>query len=191
MVPKKKVNPSLPEIRARVASRQDISSDATKQLIREAARDLMSHNQVVNVKTIAEKAEISRGTFYAHYEGLDSLTVEMMVEDLSNEPFSVQMLVEKYAERRAMYRKILQASNSRAVLEAMVEATCDALLISSGKSSPEHKGRFERLARFTAWGYIGTMDGWLRQTVPFSVVDLADFLRDQTPTSLLPANESK
>lgn len=189
MAEKNKANPSLPQIRARVASRNHTGNEATKQLIRTAARDLMLENHAVNVKSISEKAGISRGTFYAYYEGLDSLTVQMMVEDLSNEVFSVQMLVDKYAARRSMYRKVLQSSNSRAVLEAMVEATCEALLISSGKSEPEYGSGFEALARFTAWGYIGTLDDWLRQEDPVGSELLADFLRTQTPSAFLPGND--
>lgn len=145
----------------------------------------MARNQTVNVKEIAEKAEISRGTFYAHYEGLDSMTVEMAVEDLGNEPFSLRMLVEKYAERRSPYRQILAASNSRTVLEAMVDATCDALLISCAESTLE-RDKLERLARFTAWGYIGMLDTWLREIDPVSPEELADFLRSSTPPDLLP-----
>lgn len=44
----------------------------------------------------------------------------------------------------------------------------------------------EREAIFTAWGYIGTLDWWLRQDQYPTPAELGDFLKAHTPAVFLP-----
>ncbi len=175
----KVVTPGLAEIRDRTNSLQSTRTEKTRERIREAARELIISGSVVTVKAIAEAAEISRGTFYSHYVGVNELGVEMMADDLQSRPFSIGGLVDLYLRNRVFYRRALQGTTSRAVLEEVVETIVKALCAQAGDGGDT--GSLEMLARFTAWGYIGTLDWWLREDEPLPPVALVEFLHDRTP----------
>lgn len=171
----------LAEIRDRTNSLQSARTERTRERIRVAARALTAAGSVVNVKTIAEAADISRGTFYSHYAQLDELAADILAQDLQAQPFSVGNLVGLYVQHRDFYRRALLETTSRAVLESAVEITVKAL-VAQADAATVGDIPLEMLARFTAWGYIGILDWWLREDEPLSSVALAEFLRDRTPT---------
>lgn len=176
----------LAGIRVRTGALQTRRSSATRARIRDVTRFLVSSGSPVNVKEIAGAAGLSRSTFYSHFAHLDELAVDILAQDLLAQPFSADMLVDVYVRNRDFYRQTLQETGSRAVLETAVQITAEALLDRVSEPSAEDRGRLERLAYFTAWGYIGTLDDWLRATTPSSADDLKAFLREQMPVIFQP-----
>ena len=58
----------------------------SKKLIREAFAEILAKKgslEKVTIKEIVEKADISKSTFYAHYENIDDLIIELEDEFLS------------------------------------------------------------------------------------------------------------
>ncbi len=58
----------------------------SKRLIREAFAEILAKNgslEKVTIKEIVDKADISKSTFYAHYENIDGLIVEIEDEFLT------------------------------------------------------------------------------------------------------------
>lgn len=84
----------------------------TKRMIREAFADLVSEKQditKITVKELVEKADISKSTFYGHYQDIYAVTEEFEQEilDLLNETLNVYM--KEHQEEFAPYiKKIIQ-----------------------------------------------------------------------------------
>lgn len=171
----------LAGIRSRTSSLQNPRTGRTRERIREAARALAASGSPVNVKAVANATGISRGTFYSHYARLDELAADILAEGLQSRPFSIEALVDLYLRYRDFYRRALQESTSRGVLEGAVEITVAALVAQADGAAGEEQGSLDVLARFTAWGYLGTLDWWLREDEPLSPAVLTAFLRDRTP----------
>lgn len=174
----------LARIRSRTNAVQSRRTDRTRSRIREAARTLAASGAVVNVKAVAHAAGVSRGTFYSHYARLDELAADILAEGLQSRPFSVEALVDLYLQYRDFYRRALHETTSRGTFEAAVEITTRALVTQTNDPAAEEQDLLELLARFTAWGYVGTLDWWLRDDQPLSPATLTRFLQDQTPAIL-------
>lgn len=174
----------LADIRLRTNTLRTPRGRATRVRIREATRTLIASGSLINVKEIAAAASVSRSTFYSHYAHLDELAVDILSENLLAQPFSVDALVDAYVENRDFYRITLQETGSRAVLETAARIATESLLDRRGEEPSDDRARHERLALFTAWGYIGTLDEWLRSPDPESPDDLKRFLHDRTPMEL-------
>ncbi|MCW2295499.1 TetR/AcrR family transcriptional regulator [Rhodococcus erythropolis] len=171
----------LAGIRSRTSSLQNPRSGRTRDRIREAARTLAASGSPVNVKTVAKATGISRGTFYSHYARLDELAADILTEGIQSRPFSIEALVDLYLQYRDFYRRALQETTSRGVLEGAVEITVEAMVAQVDGAVGQEQGSLEVLARFTAWGYLGTLDWWLREDEPLSSATLTTFLRERTP----------
>ena len=76
-----------------MANQQDPRVMRTRQLIREAFRDLLRSKEfdAISVKDIAQKATINRATFYAHYEDKYAL-LEEITEQVFREMIPEQVM---------------------------------------------------------------------------------------------------
>lgn len=179
----------LASIRGRTNALKSKQSHKTRESIRAATRQLAASSETINVTTVSEAAGISRGTFYTHYADIEQLGIEILRLDFTSQPFSIDDLVDHYVRNRHFYRHVLEETTSRAVLESVVAVVAEALLdarnIHLGDGHP-----LEKEAIFTAWGYIGTMDWWLRRELSHTPTELKEFLSSRTPASLIPPGGS-
>ncbi|WNS46445.1 TetR family transcriptional regulator [Paenibacillus sp. MMS20-IR301] len=76
-----------------MANSEDPRVLRTRQLIREAFRDLLRHKEfdAITIKDIAQRATINRATFYAHYEDKYAL-LEKITEQAFQEMIPEQVL---------------------------------------------------------------------------------------------------
>lgn len=96
----------------------DIRVKKTRRAIQKAFIELLREKPVekITVKEIAERAEINKTTFYAHYETLDALTdqmehqtVRMVTEQMTGG--AQQLLEQPDAFVREMFASLLQATD--------------------------------------------------------------------------------
>ena len=102
----------------------DIRVKKTKRAIQNAFIELLREKPVekITVKEIAERAEINKTTFYAHYETLDALTdqmeqqtVQMVTEQMTG---AQQLLEQPDAFVREMFASLLKAADYLGVVPA-------------------------------------------------------------------------
>ena len=102
----------------------DIRVKKTKRAIQNAFIELLREKPVekITVKEIAERAEINKTTFYAHYETLDTLTdqmeqqtVQMVTEQMTG---AQQLLEQPDAFVREMFASLLKATDYLGVVPA-------------------------------------------------------------------------
>ncbi len=95
----------------------DIRVKKTKRAIQNAFIELLREKPIekITVKEIAERAEINKTTFYAHYETLDALmnqmeqqTVQMVLEQMNG---AQQLLEQPEAFVREMFAALAQATD--------------------------------------------------------------------------------
>ena len=95
----------------------DIRVKKTRRAIQKAFIELLREKPVekITVKEIAERAEINKTTFYAHYETLDALTdqmeqqtVQMVTEQMTG---AQQLLEQPDVFVREMFASLLQATD--------------------------------------------------------------------------------
>ena len=95
----------------------DIRVKKTKRAIQRAFIELLREKPIekITVKEIAERAEINKTTFYAHYETLDALTdqmeqqtVQMVTEQMTG---AQQLLEQPDVFVREMFASLLQATD--------------------------------------------------------------------------------
>lgn len=96
----------------------DIRVKKTRRAIQKAFIELLREKPIekITVKEIAERAEINKTTFYAHYETLDALTdqmeqqtVRMVTEQMTGG--AQQLLEQPDAFVREMFASLLQATD--------------------------------------------------------------------------------
>ena len=84
----------------------------TKKMIREAFAELVSEKQditKISVKELVEKADISKSTFYCHYQDIYAVTEEFEQEILSLLDETMDVYIKDHPEEFAPYiRKIIQ-----------------------------------------------------------------------------------
>ena len=102
----------------------DIRVKKTRRAIQKAFIELLREKPIekITVKEIAERAEINKTTFYAHYETLDALidqmeqqTVQMVTEQMAG---AQQLLDQPDAFVQEMFASLLQATDYLGVVPA-------------------------------------------------------------------------
>ncbi|WEK61252.1 MAG: TetR family transcriptional regulator [Candidatus Microbacterium colombiense] len=69
--------PDLASVRDGIRSSTDPRATATRARLFDAVRDLADDGSEVTVRSVAERAEVSRATFYTHFSGVDDLALHL------------------------------------------------------------------------------------------------------------------
>ncbi len=183
-----------------MAQPQDRRVLRSKRAIREAFVALVLERgfEAVTVDEVTASADVSRGTFYAHFRDKDGLLLDIVAElatergelmpmldrtkPLGFSGLPVRYLLEHAERERDAYRVILRGEGDGAALrELMAFLTAQAVETFTARAS--HAGVAPRVpvaVLATAWAgeVVAVMSWWLEGDGEHTAAEMAGFLRD-------------
>ncbi|NGP58015.1 TetR/AcrR family transcriptional regulator [Paenibacillus thiaminolyticus] len=170
----------------------------TRQLIKDAFVDLLQEMDIekMSISSIAERATISRVTFYLHYRDIPDMLDKMadeMIEDLQRAMNSnpalpkspedkdwlrlVKML-EHIAENAPFYKVILGSRRTHIFTERLLQMFTELITARFENRETASSGSNAVIQKDIAIWYgssalIGTIVGWLRNDMPYTPAFLA------------------
>lgn len=153
----------------------------TRQLIREAFRDLLQRKEfdAITIKDIAQKATINRATFYAHFEDkfalLDEITEQAFHERFPEQVANAQQFTDEICNQLILmthryivdfYRTCRIDSKSMAALvddkiKKMLQQTIESILLRGDTPQGVSRHPIKILAAMTASSIFGAAHYWL------------------------------
>lgn len=173
----------------------------TRILIRDAFIDLLQEFELekITVNRIAERATISRVTFYLHYRDIpdmiERLAVEMvndihtiLIKIPAHPGFKMNILVEmlEHIAANSNFYKVLLASKRIPVFtERLMNLIADFITIRMDKLETSSKLNIEQdiAIWYGSSAIIGTIVCWLRNDLPYTPLYLASQLSELFRTS--------
>ena len=165
------------------------SAIRSRKLINEALADLLQEKPFdkITVTDIVKRADINRGTFYAHYRDVPDVVdhliqqtfdairnaVDQQTESITDVGEKLLSTIQTILEEDLFfYRKILNSNASVILQEQLVNVVLDFML--------EHKHRFysgsneeyQIAIRFCAGGLSNLYRDWFAGTLPYSLSEL-------------------
>lgn len=165
------------------------SAIRSRKLINEALADLLQEKPLekITVTDVVTRANINRGTFYAHYKDIPDVVDHLIQQTFSaitdvlsaQKPLSpnlgssiltqIQSILE---EDMFFYRKILCSGAASLMQDRLVEIVCDYLL--QNREAFYHGGReeYELGIRFCAGGLSNLYRDWFEGKLPMTLDEL-------------------
>jgi len=181
----------------------------TRKILRDVlVEELQSRElQKITVKTLCEKADINRSTFYLHYNDVfdlwNSLQQELLfsmnaildgfkAETVLTKPLPLLLEITKYLENETIFnRKLFQSRESIILLDKIKACFIDYFLKNSGRIiRPEDLGELNLYITFVMSGTISLFYKWFLGEIDIPLEKLAheieklitggveDFLKD-------------
>lgn len=169
----------------------------SKKLIRSAFIELLKVKPLdkITVTNIVEKAELNRGTFYAHYADINMLiqsiedeiadSLYKLLADTENpnpleNPLSMFLKISQYLEQNKELIIVLMGSQSTNLFIVQLPELIAKHLISSDDIGENVRGSvsFKERCYFYAGGAVNLYMAWFRGTVSGSLEDVAYRLAD-------------
>lgn len=186
------------------------SAIRSRKLIRQAFAELMNVKPIdkITVTDIVKRANLNRGTFYAHYkdtraviEQIENEVIEKMLDVLKafryksfvNNPKPILNRIAQFLEADAeLYKKLINAHGSEQFLEKLRELLIKYIYTNSDipKSIMESKAFIIRV-NFFAGGMINLYQLWLKDELDCTLDEITDEIERQTKAMLLLLNEKK
>ena len=165
------------------------SAIRSKRLISEALADLLMEKSMekITVTDIVKRADINRGTFYAHYADVPDLvdhlirqTFDSLREAMTQEPETVAQMghalliqIQKILETDLpFYQKVLSSSASALMQDRLVEITMDYFLQNTSSFYPKKPEEFALAVRFCAGGLSNLYRDWFSGKLPCTLTEL-------------------
>jgi AcrR family transcriptional regulator len=173
------------------------SAIRSRNLIRHAFVELVLEKgtEKVTVKSIVERAEISRGTFYAHYsdiyaviEEIENETMGQMIELLNAysdidlirnpKPF-LHQIAQFYEQDLEFYRMLINTGRASTFITKLKEVLIEKILgykktIQSGQECAE----FTLRVHFVVNGFVSLYQDWFEEKVDGSLEELSESIGD-------------
>lgn len=162
----------------------------SKRAIEEALIRLMAENnfQKITINSIAEKADVNRGTFYLHYQDkydlldqcienqIQKLLISCMVEGSGNFPSKEPLLrTFKYLEEHAfLYQTLLNNKGIptfREKLLIIIQAGLRDHLYIQGINKNMNE---EILIQFWSSAIIGVIEWWIIESMPYPAEEITE-----------------
>jgi len=176
--------------------KNDRRTRRTERNLREALHSLISEKgyDSVTVRDIADRADVGRSTFYAHFENKDKLHLSAF-DDVRNallpkaeeagEPsisgndfyFDALPLFRHADQSRRMYRALAGRAAGELFLKNMFREVRDLIFRELQNSLPEdrkHSPEIEAAAHFYASSLISMLTFWLDNNLPLSPEEMND-----------------
>ena len=167
------------------------SAMRSRKLIKEALADLLLEKPLdkVTVTDVVTRAQINRGTFYAHYADIPDVIHHLIDETFSQIRDAISSLtpgmeqlprvlltqVQKILEADInFYRKVLNSSASGFMQEQLVNILLEYILQQAALFSPENAASHELLIRFCAGGLSNLYRDWFDGKLPLTLDQLTD-----------------
>lgn len=166
--------------RPRAKRKRYRSSVRSERLLREAFVSLLSEKDLdkITVSDVTRRADLNRGTFYAHYDNMDALLSDVIKvfteqlyalvdrsieQDFLSDPEPVLTYVGKFLEKnRSFFTAILMSKNAAAFVDGLHD-TILARVQDSICTNGEDQVDMSLLvpAEFTAGGLVSIYKAWL------------------------------
>lgn len=169
----------------------------SRKLIRSAFIELLKVKPLdkITVTNIVEKAELNRGTFYAHYADINMLIQSIEDEIADNlyrllgdvetpdpmeNPLSMFLKISQYLEENKELIVVLMGSQSTNLFIVQLPELIAKHLISSDDIDEDVRGSasFKERCYFYAGGAVNLYMAWFRGTVSGNLEDVAYRLAD-------------
>ena len=161
----------------------------SRKLINEALADLLTEKPLdkITVTDVVSRADINRGTFYAHYKDIPDVVDHLIQQTFSTireavigqvrAPANVgsallsaiQSILE---EDPVFYRKILNSSASSIMQEQLVSIVSDFMLEHKDRFYPGSQDEYQIAIRFCAGGLSNLYRDWLSGKLSCSLSEL-------------------
>ena len=161
----------------------------SKKLINEALADLLTEKPLdkITVTDVVSRADINRGTFYAHYKDIPDVVDHLIHQTFSairdvmmgqNKPpanmglallSTIQSILE---EDLVFYRKILNSNASPIMQEQLVSILSDFMLEHKDRFYPGSQEEYQIAIRFCAGGLSNLYRDWFSGKLSCSLSEL-------------------
>lgn len=168
------------------------SAIRSRELIKDAFIELLQVKPLdkITVTNIVEKANLNRGTFYAHYTDINMLVEcieEEVVQNLCdrlysmkeknfyNEPLPLFLQISEYLENnKELIKTIVNSRTTSSFLVSLPDLITEHLFSSKDIDEEERKDSlFQMKCKFYAGGAGGLYVSWFRGSVEGSLKDVA------------------
>ena len=167
------------------------SAVRSRKLIKEALADLLLEKPLdkITVTDVVNRAQINRGTFYAHYADIPDVIHHLIDETFSqirdaisdltpgmeNLPRALLTQVQRILESDMnFYQKVLASSASAYMQEHLVNILLAYVLQQAALFSPENAMAYELSIRFCAGGLSNLYRDWFAGKLPLTLDQLTD-----------------
>lgn len=173
------------------------SSIRSKNLIKKALAKLIHEKEFskITVSDIIREADISRGTFYAHYSDINGVMEQIECEEVKNlmdfvDRFRIENVVDgthtfiekicEYLNRDKEYYRMLANSNIiNNFICRLVNIYYDSLIDTMNvKDSPEEKNKANTYLLYVTSGVKASVTAWLNGDLDCSYTEFAKMLGD-------------
>ena len=165
------------------------SSLRSKKLINEALADLLTEKPLdkITVTDVVSRADINRGTFYAHYKDIPDLVDHLIQQTFSaireavigqiQSPANVSLALLTAIQRvleedLVFYRKILSSSASSILQEQLVAIVSEFMLEHKDRFYPGSQEEYQIAIRFCAGGLSNLYRDWFAGKLSCSLSEL-------------------
>lgn len=165
------------------------SAIRSRKLITCAVADLLQEKPLnkITVTDVVRRAEINRGTFYAHYTDIPDVLHHLIEDTFSRirktafdevHPLEeiphilLQRIQEILEEDLPFCQKVMASSASTQMEEQLVKLALDYLLARKDQFSHSSPERYELTIRFCAGGLTNLYRSWFAGALPLSLDEL-------------------
>lgn len=180
------------------------SAVRSRTLIKRAFLELLREKSIdkITVTDIVARADINRGTFYAHYDDIDSLR-KAVWEDIENElydalgymkkagsqgsPLGIFMNLSAFLEKdKSLYASILGLGIAHSLLDRLQNSFVSFVRnIDTIDDSIKNSADFKARSYFFAGGVISLYSAWLRGEISGDGANIANIAGDLIMQSTL------
>lgn len=166
----------------------------SRTAIESALLDLMKEKSFegITIHSIAEKADVSRGTVYLNYEDKYAILESCMDKALNqliescmpneNDSFDVQTLLLsafEYIEANAtIYITLLENNGVQTFRDRLLTLVKDKLFSQLTLTNKDKDLNKDIFIQFWAVAIIGTIEWWIKESMPYSSEEITQYLFD-------------
>ncbi len=168
---------------------KDRRSERTRQMLRQAFLEVVREKGLTkaNVQDIVDRANVSRGTFYAHYADKYAL-IEVIIREefqrnLSNLPTAAEwtrqtlhLLIQTVLEYfKSIYKRHHRSRDIGPVMDKTIQDEMALLLLAWLKAQPQTETGLplETLAQIISWTIYGAALQWSLEAKPLAAEQMA------------------
>ena len=165
------------------------SAIRSRKLINEALADLLTEKPLdkITVTDVVSRADINRGTFYAHYKDIPDVVDHLIQQTFStirdamiaqsaadaNMEHTLLSTIQRILEEDlSFYRKILNSCASAIMQEQLVVIVTEFLLEHKAQFYPGSQEKYQIAIRFCAGGLSNLYRDWFYGKLPYTLGEL-------------------
>lgn len=172
-----------------MAKKEYKSAIRSRKLIMNALANLLLTKPLdkITVTDIVKKADINRGTFYAHYKDIPDVVHSLVEQTFSrikvevlDVPQSIReiphaflkSIKELFESNLDFFKKVMTSNDSSVLEEQLVKLMVDYFIQHEDKFSSTNHEKYILTIRFCAGGLLNLYRNWFLGNIPFSLDEL-------------------